>query len=103
MNTHSLHQQDTEGVVPCPEEEDEEAYEAYMESLISITQKWITDGAATLDEAIEHVKGFLQFLEELKEDSYELVDTVDAGHGDVRRPNGDHTDRCQPYAWTICR
>jgi hypothetical protein len=46
-----------------------------------IRAKWQMDGARTLDEAINKLKGFIEYLRELKDDGWELRDSVEDDYG----------------------
>jgi len=58
------------------EDEDEEEDEDYI-----IRAKWQMDGAATLDEAIEKLRDFIEYLDVLKKDGWELRQPVEDDYG----------------------
>ncbi len=52
------------------------------EEIDSIRMKWCADGSHTLDEVIEKLKNQIAFIQELKEQGYELIQPMmdDWGH-----------------------
>lgn len=85
---------DSEGSEGCDEEcegceecEDEEDYDEDFddENTITLRCKWTMDGAKTLDEAIDKMYGFIEYLKKLKEDGYEFTQTMDDDWGFLRK------------------
>jgi hypothetical protein len=56
-----------------PTEEEEEE--------VIIRAKWIMDGAKTIDEAVHKIKGFIVYLESLKEEGWELRQPINDDYG----------------------
>jgi len=65
--------------------------EEYLRSVVPLEFAWLADDAKTLDEIIAAVTTFLGDLHTLKADGYTLVEPIDDGRGDLRRPSGDHS------------
>jgi len=55
------------------------------EDHITIRAKWAMDGATSLDEAVQMLEDFKQYLIGLKNDGYELEGEVDDDYGFCRR------------------
>lgn len=55
------------------------------ENEIIIRGKWMMDGAKTLDEAADMLKGEAAYLLQLKADGWELTDRIDDDYGFVRK------------------
>jgi hypothetical protein len=64
------------------EEEDEEDYEI-------IRAKWMFDGASTLDEVIVKLERHIEYIKSLKEEGYELTNTIDDDYGFIRQRKPD--------------
>jgi hypothetical protein len=60
------------------EEEDDEDYEI-------IRAKWMFDGASTLDEVIAKLERHIEYIKSLKEEGYELTNTIDDDYGFIRQ------------------
>lgn len=66
----------------CEEEvEDEEDYDDDP----VIRAKWTIDGASTLDEAIEKLYEFIDYLRSLQTEGWELRDTIDDDYGFLKK------------------
>jgi hypothetical protein len=63
---------------PIPGQDDEEDDGPPLES---IRAKWSMDGAATLAEAAAKLRGYADYLEELKRDGWELTGPVADDYG----------------------
>ncbi len=50
-----------------------------------IRAKWTMDSAKTLDECIERLHAYIQYLGELKEQGWELIGAVDDDYGFLRK------------------
>jgi hypothetical protein len=55
--------------------------ECESEENICIRAKWTIDDAKTIDEAIEKLHGFIEYLKSLKEEGYELRDPISDDYG----------------------
>lgn len=74
----------------CSEEEQEdEVYEEESdwddENHSTIRAKWQMDGAKTLDECIEYLKCFIDYIEELKKQGWYLTEPVRDDWGHIKR------------------
>lgn len=47
--------------------------------------KWMFDGANNLDEVIEKLNRFIQNIQQLKIDGWELIGTIDDDYGIMRK------------------
>lgn len=70
---------------PVPSEHSSEEDDKSSESTVCIRCKWIADGAQTLDEVIEKLQEYICYIETLKADGYELIDSMDDDYGFVRK------------------
>ncbi len=77
---------DSEEAEDSYSEEEEEEDEEEDDSPI-IRAKWSMDGASTLDEAIEKLNEFIEYLRSLKADGWELRDTIDDDYGFLKKVN----------------
>lgn len=59
--------------------------ESNEENVEFIRCKWQGDGAKTLDELIEKMRSFIEYIEILKEDGWELVSPMDDDWGHLER------------------
>jgi len=64
-------------------EEEDEDYEEEDEEIIR--GKWCMDGAKTIDEAIEKLHEMIEYLKELKQEGWELIDEIDDDYGFLRK------------------
>lgn len=55
--------------------------EDYDNDDIIIRAKWTMDGATTIDEAIEKLDGYIEYLKSLKEEGWELREPVNDDWG----------------------
>ena len=69
----------------CEDEETECDEDDEREDDIIIRSKWQMDQAATIDEAIEKLHGFIEYLKALKADGYELTGPVEDDYGFLRK------------------
>lgn len=66
--------------------DDGEEYEEYdFENEICLRAKWMFDGAGTIDECIELCKAQIKYLQELKDEGWELTDSVHDDYGYLRK------------------
>lgn len=68
----------------CCSEEDENEDDEREDDLI-IRSKWQCDGSATIDEAIEKLHAYIDYLKALKADGYELTGPVEDDYGFLRK------------------
>jgi RecJ-like exonuclease len=74
------------GDIDTDEEEDESLdHKDEDEEEIIIRAKWVMDGAATLDEAIQKLNEYSNYLEELKNQGYELCDPIEDDYGFLQK------------------
>ena len=50
--------------------------------------KWIFDGAKTLDEVIDKLKNQIEYITQLKESGWELIDEVKDDYGPMQQRRG---------------
>ena len=90
MNKHNLNQQDTEVVVPCPEEEDEMTPEQWREfdelmncagEIVCIRTTCHMDRVKTLDDAIGELEDYITDLKELQREGYALCEPIIDDYG----------------------
>ncbi len=55
------------------------------ENNMTLRAKWTMDKAKTLDECIEKLQGFIEYIKQLKEEGWELTQPVDDDWGFIRR------------------
>lgn len=65
--------------------DDEEMEEIEDEDEITIRGKWIFDGSETIDDMIKQLDGVKKYLIDLKNDNFELINTIDDDYGFLRR------------------
>ena len=63
---------------------DEDEYDPDKEYIVRA--KWLMDGAKTLAEARECLKGGIEWLQGLEDEGWELVDAVSDDYGFCRKP-----------------
>ncbi len=71
----------------CESEPEEEEEDDYDDDAPIIRCKWQMDGASTLDEAIEKMYEFIEYLRSLQAEGWELRDTVDDDYGFLKKVN----------------
>lgn len=67
------------------DEGDEGEEEDYFKDVETIRAKWQMDGAKTLDEAIEKLHDFIEFLRQCKRDGYELIEPINDDYGFMKQ------------------
>jgi hypothetical protein len=63
------------------EEEEEDEDEVDFENDVIIRAKWTIDGACSLDQVVEHLEGFIGYIQGLKAQGYELRGPVQDDYG----------------------
>ncbi len=61
----------------------EEEYDDENEMVLRA--KWSIDNATTLDEVVEHLQSFIEYVKQLKADGWELTGTIDDDYGFLKR------------------
>lgn len=69
----------------CDDECCEECEDDEFDDSPIIRAKWSIDGASTLDEAVEKLHEFIAYLKSLKEEGWELRDTIDDDYGFLKK------------------
>lgn len=64
---------------------EEESEEDSDEDIEVIRGRWVLDGCATIDEAIESTKCFLEHLESMQDQGYDLIEPVEDDCGYLKR------------------
>ncbi len=65
--------------------EEEEEYDPDNEMILRA--KWCIDDSRTLDEVVEHLQSFIEYVKKLKEDGWELTEVIRDDYGYLaRRP-----------------
>jgi hypothetical protein len=75
---------------PQPESESEEQQEYdddWDENVQTIRGKFMFENAKTLDEVIEMIENFKQYVLELKDEGWELIEEVTDDYGHIRIKN----------------
>lgn len=54
---------------------------------VTLRAKWCIDGANNLDEVIQKLHDFIAYVQGLKDEGYELIDTVNDDYGFCRKTN----------------
>jgi len=76
------HEEDSESL---DNNEEEDGEEEGGEDEIIISAKGVMDGATTLDEAIEKFNEYINYLEELRNEGYELCDPIEGDQGFLQK------------------
>ena len=66
------------------EETEEDKTDEYEDDE-TIRCKWVGDGSKTLDELIERLNGFAEYVRHLKQEGWELIETMDDDWGFIRQ------------------
>lgn len=67
----------------------EDDYEDEEEVLDEVVRaKWAMDGAATLSEAADQLRGFASYLEKLESEGWQLTHPVEDDYGFIRQAEG---------------
>jgi len=52
---------------------------------MSLRAKWCLDGANTLDDCVDKLKEFIEYIQILKDDGWELIDSINDDWGFLRQ------------------
>jgi len=72
----------TEEDITETESEDDEWNE---DNNMTLRAKWALDGASSIDECIEKLNHFIEYLKRIKEEGWELIDPVNDDYGFLRK------------------